>query len=129
MYEELIRRLNKYSAEHENHGGITAEAADAIEKLIKLNAEITKRELKQRMSKPRWIPVTERLPDMHVEVLVCTEGYGKTELGFSIVAVFDGTGWRETWERREYLAAVTHWMPLPEPPKEEKHDRSGHLQT
>ena len=31
MYEELVERLNAYSAEHENHGGITAEAADAIE--------------------------------------------------------------------------------------------------
>ncbi len=33
MYDDLIRRLNEYSAEHENHGGITAEAADAIEEL------------------------------------------------------------------------------------------------
>ena len=33
MYDNLIRRLNEYSAEHENHGGITAEAADAIEEL------------------------------------------------------------------------------------------------
>ena len=33
MYDELVKRLNAYSAEHENHGGITAEAADAIEEL------------------------------------------------------------------------------------------------
>ncbi len=32
-YEELVRRLNEYSAEHQKHGGITAEAADAIEEL------------------------------------------------------------------------------------------------
>ena len=25
MYDELVKRLNAYSAEHENHGGITAE--------------------------------------------------------------------------------------------------------
>lgn len=35
MYEELVKRLNAYSAEHEYHGGITAEAADAIEELLK----------------------------------------------------------------------------------------------
>lgn len=32
--KELIERLNAYSAEHEHHGGITAEAADAIETLL-----------------------------------------------------------------------------------------------
>lgn len=35
MYEDLIKRLNAYSAEHQKHGGITAEAADAIEELYK----------------------------------------------------------------------------------------------
>lgn len=33
MYEDLVKRLNAYSAEHQKHGGITAEAADAIEEL------------------------------------------------------------------------------------------------
>lgn len=35
MYEDLVKRLNEYSAKHEKHGGITAEAADAIEELEK----------------------------------------------------------------------------------------------
>ena len=69
----------------------------------------------------KWIPVTERLPELHEEVLVCTEEYGETVLGFAMVAVFDGTGWLEAWERKTYLTAVTHWMPLPEPPKEDEH--------
>ena len=33
MHEDLVKRLNAYSAEHQKHGGITAEAADAIEEL------------------------------------------------------------------------------------------------
>lgn len=33
-YKELIGRLNAYSAKHQRHGGITAEAADAIETLL-----------------------------------------------------------------------------------------------
>ena len=81
-------------------------AADAIEELTDMNVG-------------KWMPVTERLPDMHVEVLVCTEGYGKTELGFLTDAVWDGTGWLETWDRKTYLTAVTHWMPLPSAPTEE----------
>ena len=42
--EKLIERLNAYSAEHQQHGGITAEAADAISTLQaeneKLRAEL-----------------------------------------------------------------------------------------
>lgn len=35
MYDNLVQRLNAYSAEHEYHGGITAEAVDAIQELSK----------------------------------------------------------------------------------------------
>lgn len=34
-YKGLVERLNSFSAEHELHGGVTAEAADAIEALLK----------------------------------------------------------------------------------------------
>ena len=33
-YKELIENLNQYSAEHQNHGGISARAADAITDLL-----------------------------------------------------------------------------------------------
>lgn len=36
--KELVDRLNAYSAQYQNHGGITAEAADRIEQL---RAELT----------------------------------------------------------------------------------------
>ena len=36
--KELVERLNAYSAQYQNHGGITAEAADRIEQL---HAELT----------------------------------------------------------------------------------------
>lgn len=32
-YSDLMRRLNMYSAEHQFHGGISAEAADALQQL------------------------------------------------------------------------------------------------
>lgn len=35
MYDDLIYRLNRYSREHENHGGITSEAADVIQELCR----------------------------------------------------------------------------------------------
>ena len=85
----------------------------------------------------RWIPVEERLPDKPGHYLVCTnvnywhggcmdkngassnagttDGYAGTTL--SVLDCFcDITG---DWNR-VCNAHVTHWMPLPSPPKEEK---------
>jgi len=103
-------------------------AANAIEKLsMKLHGDEAaiagmKREIERMVvaSKPHWIPVTERLPDnIDEEVLVCNAGYGKDGTGFATVAIYNGNGWLECWERKQYIASITYWMPLPEPPKEE----------
>lgn len=68
-----------------------------------------------REAAARWIPVTERLPDKGQAVLAfgtrsCTTGQ------------FRGTGsepwfW---WWKGNTIKRVTHWKPLPEPPKEEE---------
>ena len=69
----------------------------------------------------RWIPVTERLPEVNKYVL----GYFKD--GSMTAVCFFGidehmTFWRactdEGWEA-DCDSEPTHWMPLPEPPKEE----------
>lgn len=65
--------------------------------------------------KPKWTPVSERLPDERCFVLVFTIFRTVGE------ALFDGHGqfyWSNTDEYEEPLF-VTHWMPLPEPPKED----------
>ena len=72
-------------------------------------------------SKPRWIPVTELPPEgetygdttFSVEVLG-TEGftYRKAYYNFKYKVWLDGN---EEWE----WPSITHWMYLPEPPKEE----------
>lgn len=51
----------------------------------------------------RWIPVTERLPDEGVRVLVYGGG-----------AVYDARYYAGEWK---WQAEVTHWMSLPEPPE------------
>ena len=63
---------------------------------------------------PRWIPVEERLPEHNVFVIVGYKRYGYA---------FEGCYSEEEseWYDREYssIANPSHWMPMPEPPKEE----------
>lgn len=73
---------------------------------------------------PRWIPVEERLPEVNVrleceysaEVLVCNGMY-------TCVAYYCHTTkqWHDSCDEDDILT-VTHWMPLPEAPKEDAHD-------
>lgn len=61
---------------------------------------------------PKWIPVTERLPEEMKTVLAWTP-MGE----FSETAMWTGIRWEKTWDF-DTIYSVTHWMPLPEPPKE-----------
>lgn len=59
----------------------------------------------------RWIPVTERLPEESGEYLAyCGEYDGICVIYYEILKT--KSKWRTNWKE------VTHWMPLPEPPKE-----------
>lgn len=68
----------------------------------------------------RWIPVTERLPEPNHEFdarnwyLVALSNGVVKELAYEFHkhSIF-GYGWRET------AYPVTHWMQVPQPPKEE----------
>ena len=60
---------------------------------------------------PKWIPVTERLPEKGSFALV-------TDFGEVEEAYYDSDGhWWQVWGDR--LKNVTAWMPLPEPYREE----------
>jgi hypothetical protein len=64
-------------------------------------------------AKPQWVSVKERLPESTPMVLaMCTNGYELAYYGAY------GQGWTNTLGT-EHLN-VTHWHPLPKPPKEEK---------
>ena len=74
---------------------------------------------------PRWISVEERLPEG--EVLAAnfskgTYGYGEYIIGY--VAPYSGseTNGYGAENSFELLDGVTHWMQLPEPPKEIDHE-------
>ena len=110
MYDELIKRLREapndwYDAD------LHYEAADAIEDLSReaeVNAKRARKwafDAEEAEAKLRWIPVTERLPREQETVLI----WGKQG-----VILLD---WRRD-NKWSCFRDVTHWMPLPEPPKD-----------
>ena len=112
MYDELIKRLIETSVdfgESDHVSVMMIEAANAIEDLI---TALTASNKVIAKSKAKWVPVTERLPDAGKKVLVFAYGYDtitarmckKTEDGIYLEMARAGR--------------ISHWMPLPEPPKE-----------
>ena len=62
----------------------------------------------------RWISVEEMLPDANVDVLVVYEG-GAEGRYVGADSIMKNGEW--VWAGED--EKVTHWMPLPEPPREE----------
>lgn len=104
MYDELVTRIRLAKAVLSRNKDLIAllsDSADAIEEL----------------SKPRFIPVTERLPEEAGKYLVCGRWRGKqTEIW---VCEFMALGHLKGWANNAANPVVSHWMPLPDPPKEE----------
>jgi Lar family restriction alleviation protein len=78
-----------------------------------------------RRAEPHWIPVTERLPDCDdkwgiSKIVLCLDARGR--VGFGIYQNGEKqlyhAGWFTGGGVGEDSVTVTHWMPLPEPPKE-----------
>ena len=65
----------------------------------------------------QWIPCKERLPEAHVDVLIC-DNYGNITDGELIDT--SHFGWLGAMSDRSYdFDDVVAWMPLPEPYREE----------
>lgn len=64
----------------------------------------------------RWIPVTERLPEDSGYYIVCAKDGARTHVSFvqyqSRYRSWLLNGARAYWR-------ITHWMPLPEPPRDD----------
>lgn len=58
----------------------------------------------------RWIPVTERLPEPLEYVLVYVSNRDYVEIAYMTIY--------KEWVGVEIKSQVTHWMPLPNPPKD-----------
>lgn len=123
MYDELVGRLRE-PCQYENCI-LCQQAADAIEELSKDrdNWKATAKEEREeywhwfdqyQKDVHRWIPVTERLPEKFENCLIANKR-GKhydIDKGWWNGSFFDRCA-------KGSYSNVTHWMPLPELPKEE----------
>ena len=92
-------------------------AADAIEEL--------------QAAVPRWISVEERLPELNQDVFVYAAGQIDGFYGDSVIAIckrcifkpFPSSegfeNWSSPWQYFHTDYIITHWTPLPAPPKED----------
>lgn len=62
-----------------------------------------------------WISIKEKLPEYDKSVLIC---YSKQQ-DITIAWLAEDIECFEDDDYMYYMSEVTHWMPLPEPPKEE----------
>lgn len=95
---------------------IIAEESNSYLNTRRTTLEMALAYLKEHFAEPKWIPVTEQMPQEYVSVLICVP----TDAPLPQVkeAYFaKGCWWSRMWIYKG--KDVTHWMPMPEPPKEE----------
>lgn len=110
--------LEKIQFRIEPQGVVGATVRDMVEKTREI---ILDEPVVKDINVPSWIPVTERLPDNTEKVLALSKSsFGSNYLSWLIRynpekgAFYD---YDSEWGDIK-IHNVTHWMPLPEPPKE-----------
>ena len=102
-----------YMVDCETFGSAGNNSRDALAYINHLEARV-----------PKWISVKDRLPEDDVDVIVYAVSNNG---GYTIVITFHThklyglniEGWAPPWQYFTSSYTITHWMPLPEPPKEE----------
>jgi len=110
---------------------IVQELRGIVEYLEKCNIDHLQRETMRNaadiIERLTWISVKERLPECRGYYLAAIERTAPEELGGNSTNVkimrWMGEDWRYAyhipeWINKEIMDKVTHWMPLPELPKE-----------
>ena len=126
MYDELIKNLRgrsqfllpHYGEETSYDSDLMKQAADAIEELSKKRDAACWGCKCEKIEPSVWIPVTERLPEQKKAHYLCLlDDDSMAVVYWSKIPDWASKGeW--TWHNPNWKE-VTHWMPLPTPPKEE----------
>ena len=125
--ETAIERLQDLIDCNEKYEAFLTEEDDNDEELrdTELTLETLRMAVRALESKPRWIPCSERLPEMHEKndytgwyeesnlVLICEKSGLHPQVHIGLCWKLEG---RVGWRTREWkvLDKVTAWMPLPE---------------
>lgn len=96
----IDRAIEILNPEHREH----YESIDPVNEACRMGMEALER--------TRWIPCSERLPEDEDLVLTYKNGHIEVQEYEKRRNGWISGGW--FWA----LATVTHWMPIPEPPKE-----------
>lgn len=112
MYNKLIKRLRE---NHSEEFGDKWDFAFACQQAMHEAADTI-----EELSKPKWIPCSERLPK-EWKIVLTFQPTTTDDKGIIQTCVYIGIPgkWRQAWNHEFLELPVTHWMPLPELPKEE----------
>lgn len=90
---------------------------------------LSEKERTMNSKQSAWISVDERLPEDDAAVLGIVRGkYRNVEYhdAMELVCYFEDEGDWALWSDASVTIQVTHWMPLPEPPKGAGNDKQTH---
>lgn len=105
--EKVIKLLRKFVHQFDGRDVEDAFVEDVLESAA---------DMLEQDAKTGWISVKDRLPPTKGYYLVCTyTAFYRTQCISKVF--FDGKLWGSV---RKRYANMTHWMPLPEPPKEDE---------
>ena len=111
-----------------NHGEIINELRSIVDFLKDINADHlqqkTMTEAADIIENLTWISATERLPECDdkygvSKVVWCADAHGKVGFGIyqSGTIQLQNEGWFISGRAGEEDIKITHWMPIPKPPK------------
>lgn len=123
MYDELLKKIRHCATDPmhclscgEDKDGrcfkrLMTQAADAIEDLSKQFDNMNEANIALYGALPKWIPVSEKIPDEYTTILFITGG-GELRVGY-----YDGDH-KSYCDMTGFRYMCTHWMPAPQPPEE-----------
>lgn len=83
--------------------------------IFMLDAKVLRAVAELLKAAPEWISVKDRLPEEYKGKYLCyIPGYG-----IGVASYFKYAVWNGRWSLMGFSVKVTHWMPLPQQPKEE----------
>ena len=131
--EKLIKHMREEAQDYRSGrtlGRAFADAEDVLDEAATALEQLRDESERLKAQVPRWIPVEERLPEEQGQYIVFVDGKVTTDFywvcedikwwlsyngGFNALYI---DPYSSKPKREPPYPRVTHWMPLPKPPKE-----------